>query len=125
MPASASNVVATDNILTLFAFYLDAEVEEVAWPRDATGSPGIETIDDELDDREDGRLWLVPTASAARFRQRMEERAPGRLALLGEVDSNEPELAFVLTPPAAVASVSAVPSTGRTGVPGKSLHHAP
>jgi 4-amino-4-deoxy-L-arabinose transferase-like glycosyltransferase len=111
------------------AFYLNAEVEEVRWSRAATGSPGsetsdIETIDDELDEREDGRLWLVPMASAARFRQRVEQRAPVRLTLLGEVDSNRPELAFVLAPPA-IASVSEAPSSARTGVPGKSPHHPP
>lgn len=107
------------------AFYLDAEVEEVAWSRDAAGSPGMETVGDELDDREGGRLWLVPEASAARFRRLMEERAPGRLALLGEVDSNRPELAFVLTPRASVASVSGEPSSGRTGAPGNARHQAP
>lgn len=86
------------------AFYLGAEVERVALTRDMAESFGVETVDEELDDLNAERLWLVPTLLVDQFRARAMARGTVALTMLGEITTDEPFMALASERPPAVAN---------------------
>ena len=85
------------------AFYLGVEVEHVALTSETAESLGVETVDEELDDPEAGRIWLVPTLLVDQLRSRATARGTDALTMLGEIITDGPFMALALEPPSVVA----------------------
>jgi 4-amino-4-deoxy-L-arabinose transferase len=78
------------------AFYLGIEVEQVSLSVTSAKRLGVETVDQELEDDETDRLWLVPVPLADRFRALATVRGVRELAILGEIVTDQPEVALML-----------------------------
>jgi hypothetical protein len=78
------------------AFYLGCEVEQTALSRESAGRLGIETVHEELHNGETDRMWLVPVPLADKFRAVANADGVGRVRFLGEVETDQQLVAFVL-----------------------------
>jgi 4-amino-4-deoxy-L-arabinose transferase len=86
------------------AFYLGVEVEHVALTSETAESLGVETVDEELDDLEAERVWLVPTLLIDQFRTRAAAKGAGALTMLGEIITDGPFMALALESPSAAVA---------------------
>lgn len=96
------------------AFYLGAEVERVEMSPQAAERLGVESLDEELEDRETDRIWLVPASLADSFRAYAVATGAVELKVLGEIVSGKPQVVFASSSLPAVAS-DAVPDSPAVG----------
>jgi 4-amino-4-deoxy-L-arabinose transferase len=78
------------------AFYLGAEVEQVALSQDLAKTLGIETVHEEMHNGESDRIWLVPIPLVNQFQSIAKADNLWEVSSLGEISTDQPLMVFIL-----------------------------